>query len=141
MKDTKKSLENIKARRLGVACSSLLAIAAWICLLQGISGAFFFSFGATLLLTISLLKPSLLKIPSLLWFGFLVMLSRWIIKGILFLGYFLIVTPIGLVNIILGRNIFSEKISHTPRNYWTTSRDRDSYWEPTQKRILNTMRW
>jgi hypothetical protein len=139
MTDNKKNLENIKARRLGVACSSVLAIAAWICLLQEISGAFFFSFGATLLLTISLLKPSLLKIPRLLWCGVLVMRSRWPIKGLLFLGYFLIVTPISLVSKIMGRNLFSERILQAPRNYWTTPRD--SYWEPKQQTNVHTMRW
>ena len=139
MTDTKKNLVNIQARRLGVACSILLAIAAWILLVQEISGAFFFSFSATLLLTTSLLKPSLLKVPSLLWYGFLVILSRWIVKGILFTGYFLIITPIGLVNRILSADNFPERIFHPPQNYWTTPRD--SYWEPKQKTNLHPMRW
>ena len=135
----KKSFNAVRARRLGVVSSIVCALAGWIFLLKDIPGAFFFSFFAVLLLTVGLLKPSLLKIPSLLWHNFVVIFFDLILKGLLILLFFLIVTPLGLVARLLGKDVFSEKIFCKTTNYW--NKTPGSYWVSKQKTNVNTMRW
>lgn len=84
-------------RRLGVTVAVLLAIIGWIFLLTDLFGASIFSISAIVILTASLIKPSLLKRGDKILISFAEILRRVIPKFILILLFYLIATPIGLV--------------------------------------------
>ena len=128
-----------KARRLGVVSSILLALGGWIFLLKDIAGAIFFSVSAVLVLTLSLFNPKLLQIPARLWLSTIDILFFMISNGFFIFLFFLIVTPIGLVSRIFGKDFLSQKIIYKTSNYW--DKVPGSYWTAPNKTKANPMRW
>lgn len=128
-----------KARRIGIVSSILLALGGWFFLLKDIAGAFIFSVGAVLILTLSLFKPVYLQVPAKMLLFFINILF-FVISNILFiLLFFLIVTPIGLFGRMFAKVFLSQDIMSSSSNYWHKAPD--SYWTTINKEKVNPMRW
>lgn len=128
-----------RARRLGVVSSVILALGGWIFLLKDITGAFILSFGAVLILTLSLFKPVFLQVPAKMWL-FFINIMIFVIANILFiLLFFLIVTPIGLLGRIFDKLFLSQEIMSYSSSYWHKAPD--TYWTTINKKKVNPMRW
>ncbi len=127
------------SRWLGVVMSSVSALIGWALLLQGLPGALFFSLCATLLLVITLLHPSLLKIPALWGYDLLVTGLGVSLYLLLFVFFFMIVTPAGLIARGLGKDFLSGKIVHKTSNYWQKAPR--SYWRANQKTRAKVIQW
>ena len=76
-----------------------------------------------LLMMLGLLAPRSLKHPYRLWMGMAFFLGSIVSTAILTLFYFLIVTPIGLLARMFGKDFLSLKLDPACASYWVL-RDR-----------------
>lgn len=73
--------------------------------------------GAAFLLLVFVL-PSILKPIHLLWMGLALFLGYFMSRILLTLLFFVIITPIGLVMRLFGKDIIDEKIQQERETYW-----------------------
>tara|TARA_A100000164_G_C21937689_1_gene788889 strand:- start:3321 stop:3719 length:399 start_codon:yes stop_codon:yes gene_type:complete len=71
-----------------------------------------------LLILIGYLKPSILKIPNILWTKFGIFLSRLLNPIILGVIYLLTIIPIGLIFKIINKDPLNKKINLDIDSYW-----------------------
>ena len=66
----------------------------------------------------SFVKPSIFKIPNLVWSKFGILLGMIVSPIILFLIFILLVTPIGLFMRFIGKDLLNEKTGKKYKSYW-----------------------
>lgn len=125
-------------RRLGITISIILALVGWMFLLNDIPGAFIFSISAVILLAVALIKPSRLGKVYTVWVYFADMLGFVMPKVILVILFYLVLTPVGFTQRILGRGFFprGKRSESTDGQSQTT----DSYWVERKNETVDTNR-
>lgn len=73
---------------------------------------------AGLFLFFGLVLPKLLKWPYKIWLRFGEFMGNIVSKVILFLIYYLLVTPTGLIARLAGRDLLNKKIDSDAKSYW-----------------------
>ena len=79
-------------------------------------------FIAIIILILGLLNSKLLTVPNKIWLNFGLLLSKYISPIIMFVVFFLVVTPTGIILKIFKKDILNLKFNN-----------RDSYWLPKEK--------
>ena len=69
-------------------------------------------------LILGLIKPKLLAPLNKLWFKFGMILGAIVVPVVMGVVFFLVVTPIGLVMKIMGRDLLNKKYDKKKRTYW-----------------------
>ena len=69
-------------------------------------------------LIFSFVKPSIVKIPNLLWSKLGILLGMIISPIVLFIIFIFLVTPIGLFMRLIGKDLLNEKTSKKISSYW-----------------------
>jgi hypothetical protein len=87
---------------------------------------------ASLLLLITLIRPSLLKHPNHWWFKFGIFLGSIIAPVVMALVYITTVVPIGLIMRMLGKDLLHIKIDHNAESYWV---ERDTPPQPMKNQF------
>ena len=80
-------------------------------------------FIAIIILILGLLNSKLLTVPNKIWLNFGLLLSKYISPIIMFVVFFLLVTPTGIILKIFKKDILNLKFNN-----------RDSYWLPKEKK-------
>lgn len=107
-------------RRFGITVGAvLLALGTLLFLRQRNAGPVLFSFGALLLLAASI-SPALLRYVHAPWMIFAQLLGRIVTAVILTLFFFLIVTPIGLIQRLCGKRALEFGFRSSGTSYWQT---------------------
>ena len=75
---------------------------------------------AVITLLISLLLPKLYTPFAWLWFGLAKLLEQFMSKVVLFLIFFLVVTPVGLIRRMLGKDSLHTGVSKKQKNFFET---------------------
>jgi len=104
------------------------AIGVWLLIKHRPAGPWFVSPGALLML-LGLAAPSLLKPVYLGWMAMALVLGIVVSTVILTLFFFLVMTPIGLIARILGKDFLSQKLDRPAKTYWLP-RDRAAARKP-----------
>ena len=91
-------------RSFGVVFTIVFTIIALYPLLNGNEPFFIVGGLATLTLVITLVRPSLLKTPNILWFKFGLALGSVVSPVVLFLIYLTTLFPIGLIWKVVGKD-------------------------------------
>jgi hypothetical protein len=73
---------------------------------------------ATILLAVSILKPSILIIPNILWLKLGLILGSIVTPVIMTIVYFSTVVPIGIIMKLLGKDMLQLKKSYKKKSYW-----------------------
>ena len=79
-------------------------------------------FIAIIILILGLLNSKLLTVPNKIWLNFGLLLGKYISPIIMFVVFFLVVTPTGIILKIFKKDILNLKFNN-----------RDSYWLPKEK--------
>ena len=74
----------------------------------------------------SVLFSKILIIPNKIWVKFGNILNRIISPIIMFIIYFFVITPIGLMMKILGKDLLNQKINIQKKSYWTLKNNSSS---------------
>ena len=78
-----------------------------------ISVSFFF-------LLFSFIKPNIFYLPNKVWFKIGIILGYIITPIILFIIFYFIITPYGIVVKIFNKNLLNKKIDKNKKTYWIT---------------------
>jgi len=78
------------------------------------------------LLLISVIYPKLLYVPNKIWLKFGMILGAIVSPIIMFIIYFVVITPIGLIMKILGKDLLKQKIFIQNKSYWTLRKNNSS---------------
>jgi hypothetical protein len=93
------------------------AIGAWLLLKHKPAGPWFVGPGALLML-LGLAVPKILKPVYLGWMAMALVLGLVVSTVILTLFFFLVMTPIGLMARLLGKDFLSLKLDRAASSYW-----------------------
>jgi len=74
--------------------------------------------GALGLAAITYLRPQLLARPNLLWFRFGLLLGSIVSPIVLGILFFAVMTPIGLLVRLLGKDLLSQRLNPSAASYW-----------------------
>ena len=119
----KEEIKNIKEektdlRKFGVTVGIvILLISAALYLLDKNSFIYFGIIGILLLL-FGIILPNLLKPLNKLWMTLAIILGWFMSRVILFILYYVIITPIGFLLKLIGKDFLNRKIDKTSQSYW-----------------------
>lgn len=129
--------KNIKSgkkelREFGLTIGAILAVLGGLVLWRGkkdvsqyliVSGILFISSG--------LMLPGILKPLQKIWMGISVVMGFFVSRIILFILFYAVLTPIGLIARVLGKDILDQKIDKSGESYWrnreTVTKTKESY--------------
>jgi hypothetical protein len=104
-------------KSFGVLFFLLFIIIGFYPILNGEKIKFLFFIPALIFLILAFLKPNLLKPLNLVWIKLGEILGRIIAPTIMFLLFFLILTPVGLIVRLFGKDLLKTKFTKE-NSYW-----------------------
>ena len=113
-------------KKFGILFFFVFTIIAFYPFLTGAKIRFFFFIPALVFLTLAFLNPSLLKPLNSAWIKLGEILGRVIAPIVMFLLFFIIVTPIGFLVRFFGKDLLKIKFTKD-----------DSYWIKREKNITS----
>jgi Saxitoxin biosynthesis operon protein SxtJ len=110
---TKKEL-----RKFGIVMSTPLGIIGGILFWKGkSSGGYFFVLAAFFLMS-GLLFPGILRPIERIWMKFAEIISAVMTRVILTLTFYLVITPVGLLLRLMGKDLLQMKFEPHRKSYW-----------------------
>ena len=126
IKSTRKEL-----REFGLTIGIILVILGALALWRGKGASVYFLAAGVGLITLGLLLPGPLKPLQKTWMGFSVVIGFFVSRIILFILFYAVITPIGLITRLLGKDILDQKIDGRSASYWREKepavKDKKSY--------------
>lgn len=110
----------------GLTFSLVLAIIAFYTFYFYNNNPFLLILISITLLFISIIYPKLLYVPNKIWLKFGMILGAIVSPIIMFIIYFFVITPIGLMMKILGKDLLKQKINIQKKSYWTLRNNNSS---------------
>ena len=116
-------IKNIKSgkrelRQFGVTIGLVLGLLGSWFLWRDKEGSYLFLIIATLFLCLGLILPKLLKPFHKLWMTLAVLLGWLMTRIILIILFYLVVTPIGLLAKLSGKDFLNRKFNRDAQSYW-----------------------
>ncbi len=126
----KEEIKNIKEdkttlRKFGLTVGTVLLIVAIVLYLTGKSSSVIFGGAGVLLILFGLILPNILKPLNKIWMTLAVILGWFMSRLILFILFYIVITPIGFFLKIAGKDFLNLR----------TDKNSDSYWEKREKRV------
>ena len=110
--------ESVRLREFGVLMAAVLSGVAAVLLWRGRGASFYMLILATLFLMPAYLNPTLLKPIEKGWLLFGEKMSVVMTTVMLVLTYFLMITPIGLLLRLTGKDLLDIKLDPGAKSYW-----------------------
>jgi hypothetical protein len=129
-------IKNIKSgkkelRQFGITIGVVLVLLGSWFLWRDRDGGYLLLIIAILFIALGLLIPTLLKPLQKLWMTLAVLLGWLMTRIILTILFYLVVTPIGLLAKICGKDFLNRKFNKTAQSYWipreVTTSDKKTY--------------
>lgn len=105
-------------RKFGLTVGIALALIGGLFLWRGKDHYFFFFILSGALLVIGLAAPILLKPIHKIWMSLAVLLGWFMTRVILIVLFYLVVTPIGLLARLCGKDFLNLKFDNNADSYW-----------------------
>lgn len=126
----KEEIKNIKEdkttlRKFGLTVGTVLLIVGIVLYLTGKSSSVVFGGAGVLLILFGLILPNILKPLNKIWMTLAVILGWFMSRVILIILFYLIITPIGFLLKIAGKDFLNLQ----------TDNDKNSYWEKREKKV------
>ena len=121
----KEEIKNIKedkttVRKFGFTVGTVLLLVGIVLYLIGKSSTVVFGAIGVLLILFGLILPNILKPLNKIWMTLAVILGWFMSRVILFILYFVIITPIGIFLKLIGKDFLRLKIDKSSKSYWET---------------------
>jgi len=112
------------------ACVSgvFLLLGGWFLFRNKPAGPYFLTPGV-LLVVFGLVAPRSLKIVYIAWMSLAFTMGLLVSAVVLTIFYFLVITPMGIVGRLFGKDFLSEKLDPNAKSYWLV-RDRSRIRKP-----------
>ncbi len=126
----KEEIKNIKEdkttlRKFGLTVGTVLLIVAIVLYLTGKSSSVIFGGAGVLLILFGLILPNILKPLNKIWMTLAVILGWFMSRLILFILFYIVITPIGFFLTIAGKDFLNLR----------TDKNSNSYWEKREKTV------
>jgi hypothetical protein len=126
----KEEIKNIKEdkttlRKFGLTVGTVLLLAGIVLYLTGKSSSVVFGGAGVLLILFGLILPNILKPLNKIWMTLAVILGWFMSRLILFILFYIVITPIGFFLRIAGKDFLNLR----------TDKNSDSYWQKSEKRV------
>ena len=119
-------------RKFGITMSFVLTVLAVFLIWRGrVSGLYLCCFGG-LFLVAALLKPMMLEPIEASWLAFGEAIGRVVSVLVLAVTYYCVMTPMGLLLKLLGRDILGLKMSPDAKSYWSAVEENGPQSRPYQ---------
>ena len=131
-----KEIKDIKSgkkelRQFGITVGIVLGLLGGLFLWREKEGYFYFFILSAALLCLGIVVPILLKPIYKAWMTLAIHMGWFITRVILIILFYLIITPIGLLAKLFGKDFLSRKFDKTAGSYWiirkSTGFDKRSY--------------
>ena len=124
----KEEIKNIKEdkttlRKFGLTVGTVLLLVGIVLYLTGKSSSVVFGGAGVLLILFGLILPNILKPLNKVWMTLAVILGWFMSRLILFILFYIVITPIGFFLRIAGKDFLNLR----------TDKNSDSYWEKREK--------
>lgn len=107
-------------REFGLTIGAILVILGGVAIWRGKPiYPYFLGFGITFII-MGIILPQILRLPQKIWMGFAVMLGFFMSRIVLAVLFYSVVTPIGIVTRIFGKDILDQRIDKSADSYWKT---------------------
>jgi len=121
----KEEIKNIKEdnstlRKFGLTVGTVLFAAGIVLYLTGKSSSFVIGGIGVLLILFGLILPSILKPLNKIWMILAVILGWFMSRLILFILFYIVITPIGFFLKLMGKDFLNRKIDNNSQTYWET---------------------
>ena len=126
----KEEIKNIKEdkttlRKFGLTIGTVLLLVGIVLYLTGKSSSVVFGGVGVLLILFGLILPNILKPLNKIWMTLAVILGWFMSRLILFILFYIVITPIGFFLRIAGKDFLNLR----------TDKNSDSYWEKREKTV------
>ena len=126
----KEEIKNIKEdkttiRKFGLTVGTVLLLVGIVLYLTGKSSSVVFGGIGFLLILFGLILPSILKPLNKIWMTLAVILGWFMSRLILFILFYIVITPIGFILRMAGKDFLNLR----------TDKNSDSYWEKREKTV------
>ena len=116
-------IKNIKSgkrelRQFGITIGLVLVLLGLWLLWRDKEGGYLLLIIATLFLSLGLILPKLLKPFHKLWMILAILLGWLMTRIILIILFYLVVTPIGLLAKLSGKDFLNKKFNRDAQSYW-----------------------
>ena len=113
IKETKKDL-----RKFGLTVGIVIAIISAVLFYYERASYFYFGLAALLLIVPALVSPQVLRPLNKIWMTLAIILGWFMTRVILSVLYYLILTPIGFIAKIFGKEFLDLKWNHKKDSHW-----------------------
>ena len=129
-------IRNIKSakkdlREFGLTIGIILVILGGVSLWRGKPFYPYFLGVGGLFIVLGLTLPHILKPLQKIWMSFSIIIGFFVSRLILSILFYAVLTPMGLIMRLLGKDILDQRIDKTRRSYWherdTGVKDKKSY--------------
>jgi Saxitoxin biosynthesis operon protein SxtJ len=119
----KEEIKNIKEdkttlRKFGLTVGTVLLLVGILLYITGKSSSVIFGGAGALLILIGLILPGILKPLNKFWMILAILLGWVMSRVILIILFYLIITPIGFLLKIVGKDPLKLKMGKTSSSYW-----------------------
>lgn len=111
-------------RNFGITFFIVLGVIGGMIALKGDSSGYAVAGSGVVLLILGLWAPMTLKVPYKVWMGFAAVLGFFMSRLILCILFYLVVTPIGVVMRLIGKDILDQRWDKNTSTYWIKKEDR-----------------
>ncbi|MFH0764738.1 MAG: SxtJ family membrane protein [Candidatus Omnitrophota bacterium] len=129
-------IKNIKSgkkelREFGLTIGIILVILGGIAAWRGKPVyPYFLSFGIAFIAA-GIIMPAALRFPQVAWMTIAVIVGFFMNRLILSILFYTVITPIGIIMRILGKDVLDQRIDKSAPSYWkkreTTTKTKESY--------------
>ena len=112
-------------RKFGLTVGTVLLLVGIVLYLTGKSSSVVFGGAGVLLILFGLILPNILKPLNKIWMILAVILGWFMSRLILFILFYIVITPIGFFLRIAGKDFLNLR----------TDKNSDSFWENREKRV------
>ena len=121
----KEEIKNIKEdqttiRKFGLTVGTVLLLVGIVLYLTGKSSSVVFGGIGVLLILFGLILPSILKPLNKIWMTLAVILGWFMSRLILFILFYIVITPIGFFLKLMGKDFLHLKFDKKSQSYWET---------------------
>jgi hypothetical protein len=121
----KEEIKNIKEdqttlRKFGLTVGTVLLLVGIVLYLIGKSSSVVFGGIGVLLILFGLILPNILKPLNKIWMTLAVILGWFMSRLILFILFYIVITPIGFFLKLMGKDFLHLKMDKKSQSYWET---------------------
>ena len=116
IKDIKSGKKEL--REFGLTIGIILVILGALALWRGKPVSAYFLIGGAAFITLGLLLPRPLKPLQKAWMGFSVVIGFFVSRIILFVLFYAVLTPIGLIARLVGKDVLDQRLDRKSASYW-----------------------